>query len=191
MNLKKWLRNEKFIDCKLNENKYCTCINSNFDPFVTKITNITWPPTAAFRMLELGIKSWPRGPRMSNMSLKALRGTLALCWLRWAAKFPANLAIGYHTKFFESWYVCQVDNFDNFDTDTVTSKLSGNFKTIATLKRNPLSTPFHGGSYQPQLSLLASVVSAPLLKVSKFQNEFMKSSFHPKYETKIVRISAL
>lgn len=103
-----------FIDCKLNENKYCTCINSNFDPFVTKITNITWPPTAAFRMLELGIKSWPRGPTMSNMSLKALRGTLALCWLRWAAKFPANLAIGYHTKFFESWYVCQVDNFDNF-----------------------------------------------------------------------------
>ena len=30
-----------------------------------------------------------------------------------------------------------------------------------------------------------------LLKVSKFQNEFMKSSFLPKYERKIVRISAL
>ena len=30
-----------------------------------------------------------------------------------------------------------------------------------------------------------------LLKVSKFQNEFMKSSFLPKYEPKIVRISAL
>ena len=29
-----------------------------------------------------------------------------------------------------------------------------------------------------------------LLKVSKFQNEFMKSSFLPKYEPKIVRISA-
>ena len=30
-----------------------------------------------------------------------------------------------------------------------------------------------------------------LLKVSKFQNEFIKSSFLPKYEQKIVRISAL
>ena len=29
------------------------------------------------------------------------------------------------------------------------------------------------------------------LKVSKFQNEFMKSSFLPKYEPKIVRISAM
>ena len=29
------------------------------------------------------------------------------------------------------------------------------------------------------------------IKVSKFQNEFMKSSFLPKYESKIVRISAL
>ena len=29
------------------------------------------------------------------------------------------------------------------------------------------------------------------LKVIKFQNEFMKSSFLPKYERKIVRISAL
>ena len=29
------------------------------------------------------------------------------------------------------------------------------------------------------------------LKVSQFQNEFMKSSFLPKYEQKIVRISAL
>ena len=30
-----------------------------------------------------------------------------------------------------------------------------------------------------------------LLKVRQFQNEFMKSSFLPKYERKIVRISAL
>ena len=30
-----------------------------------------------------------------------------------------------------------------------------------------------------------------LLKVSKFQNEFMKSSFLPKCEQKIVKISAL
>ena len=30
-----------------------------------------------------------------------------------------------------------------------------------------------------------------ILKVSKFQNEFMKSLFLPKYEQKIVRISAL
>ena len=30
-----------------------------------------------------------------------------------------------------------------------------------------------------------------LLKVSKFQNEFMKSSFLTKYEPKIVRISVL
>ena len=29
------------------------------------------------------------------------------------------------------------------------------------------------------------------LKVSQFQNEFMKSSFLPKYERKIVKISAL
>ena len=32
--------------------------------------------------------------------------------------------------------------------------------------------------------------SITFLKVSKFQNEFMKSSFLPKYESKIVRISA-
>ena len=31
----------------------------------------------------------------------------------------------------------------------------------------------------------------PQLKVSKFQNEFMKSPFLPKYEQKIVKISAL
>ena len=34
-------------------------------------------------------------------------------------------------------------------------------------------------------------VKTAFLKVSKFQNEFMKSSFLPKYEPKIVRISAL
>ena len=33
--------------------------------------------------------------------------------------------------------------------------------------------------------------SDKLLKVSKFQNEFMKSSFLPKYEPKIVSISTL
>ena len=33
--------------------------------------------------------------------------------------------------------------------------------------------------------------SWPQLKVRQFQNEFMKSSFLPKYEQKIVRISAL
>ena len=37
------------------------------------------------------------------------------------------------------------------------------------------------------LSLFKYIV----LKVSKFQNEFMKSSFLPKYEPNIVRISAL
>ena len=68
-------------------------------------------------MLELGLKSWPRGPTMSNMSLKALLFWWSSCVVLTAAlsgaatKFPANLAIGYHTKFFESWYVCQVDNF--------------------------------------------------------------------------------
>jgi hypothetical protein len=31
----------------------------------------------------------------------------------------------------------------------------------------------------------------PLIKVRKFQNEFMKSSFLPKYEQKNIRISAL
>jgi hypothetical protein len=30
-----------------------------------------------------------------------------------------------------------------------------------------------------------------MIEVSKFQNEYMKSSFLPKHETKIVRISAL
>ena len=30
-----------------------------------------------------------------------------------------------------------------------------------------------------------------IIKVSRFQNEFIKSSFLPKYEPKIVRISAL
>ena len=35
------------------------------------------------------------------------------------------------------------------------------------------------------------VILARRIKVSKFQNEFMKSSFLPKYEPKIVGISAL
>ena len=34
-------------------------------------------------------------------------------------------------------------------------------------------------------------LKSPTLKVSKFQNELMKSSFLPKYEPNIVRISAL
>ena len=33
-------------------------------------------------------------------------------------------------------------------------------------------------------------ISRHFLKVNKFQNQFMKSSFFPKYEPKIVRISA-
>ena len=42
-------------------------------------------------------------------------------------------------------------------------------------------------------SLNSSVFSqrASLIKVSKFQNEFMKSSFLPKHEPNIVKISAL
>ena len=35
------------------------------------------------------------------------------------------------------------------------------------------------------------MVSGPFLKVRQFQNEFMKSSFLPKYKQKIVKISAL
>ena len=40
------------------------------------------------------------------------------------------------------------------------------------------------------ISYSTNVLKPSLLKVSKFQNEFMKSSFLPKYERKIVRISA-
>jgi hypothetical protein len=39
--------------------------------------------------------------------------------------------------------------------------------------------------------LYLSAYISPVLKVSKFQNKFVKSSFLPKYELKIVRISAL
>ena len=39
--------------------------------------------------------------------------------------------------------------------------------------------------------LRASDKDSPVLKVSKFENEIMKSSFLPKYEQKIVKISAL
>ena len=38
---------------------------------------------------------------------------------------------------------------------------------------------------------LKNIDKIALIKVSKFENEFMKSSFLPKYERKIVRISAL
>ena len=41
------------------------------------------------------------------------------------------------------------------------------------------------------LNFLSNQLSNWILKVSKFQNEFMKLSFLPKYEPKIVRISAL
>ena len=37
----------------------------------------------------------------------------------------------------------------------------------------------------------STITKQQLLKVRQFQNEFMKSSFLPKYERKIVRISAL
>ena len=37
----------------------------------------------------------------------------------------------------------------------------------------------------------SGIVKTILLNVSKFQNEFMKPSFLPKYEQNIVRISAL
>ena len=46
----------------------------------------------------------------------------------------------------------------------------------------------------PNIPIFWELLSIPLqniLKVSKFQNEFMKSSFLPKYERNIVRISAL
>jgi hypothetical protein len=36
-----------------------------------------------------------------------------------------------------------------------------------------------------------SLPALPYLKVSKFQNEFIESSFLPKYEPKLVSISAL
>ena len=38
---------------------------------------------------------------------------------------------------------------------------------------------------------LKNIDKIALIKVSKFENEFMKSSFLPKYEQKIVKISAL
>ena len=40
-------------------------------------------------------------------------------------------------------------------------------------------------------TILSTNLTADMLKVSKFQNDSMKSSFLPKYETKIIRISAL
>ena len=44
---------------------------------------------------------------------------------------------------------------------------------------------------QKTLTLIESNFELLSLKVSKFQNEFMKSSFLPKYEPNIVRISPL
>ena len=46
-----------------------------------------------------------------------------------------------------------------------------------------------GFNYHQQLCYCNAVNS--ILKVSKFQNDFMKSSFLPKYEQKILMISAL
>ena len=37
--------------------------------------------------------------------------------------------------------------------------------------------------------MVKSVIKMALLKVSKFPNEFMKSSFLPKYEPKIVQLA--
>ena len=39
--------------------------------------------------------------------------------------------------------------------------------------------------------MIAIFIKQFCLKVSQFQNEFMKSSFLPKYEQEIVKISAL
>ena len=44
--------------------------------------------------------------------------------------------------------------------------------------------------FSHSMNLFAHLVD-PILKVRQFQNEFMKSSFLPKYERKIVKISAL
>jgi hypothetical protein len=45
--------------------------------------------------------------------------------------------------------------------------------------------------YEAFLKALSLLGESTFIKVSKFQNEFVKSSFLPKYERKIVRISAL
>ena len=42
-----------------------------------------------------------------------------------------------------------------------------------------------------QVAIFNAELTMRVLKVSKFQNEIMKSSFLPKYEQKIVEISAL
>ena len=47
------------------------------------------------------------------------------------------------------------------------------------------------GSYTTMKSTTLVTLVDQSLEVSKFQNEFLKSSFLPKYERKIVRISAL
>ena len=57
---------------------------------------------------------------------------------------------------------------------------------------------YRSKAYKPNQGTLRVIPNNPgafmrskILKVSQFQNEFMKSSFLPKYEQKIVRISAL
>ena len=47
------------------------------------------------------------------------------------------------------------------------------------------------GGFTFKLLLVGKPTKKLLLKVSKFQNEFMKSSFLPNYETKVIMISAL
>ena len=45
--------------------------------------------------------------------------------------------------------------------------------------------------WQASLGHMLPLYTTAAVKVSQFQNEFMKSSFLPKYEQKIVKISAL
>ena len=50
---------------------------------------------------------------------------------------------------------------------------------------------FVGGTIRSSQIVPTPMLTNPLLKISKFRNEFMKSLFLPIYERKIVRISAL
>ena len=72
----------------------------------------------------------------------------------------------------------------------------------STLFRESFENKIHFHLMWPSLKAFTSITCDPVrntnyaklrdcLKVSKFQNEFMKSLFLPKYEPNIVRISAL
>ena len=62
----------------------------------------------------------------------------------------------------------------------------------STLKLQQLNSDFYTIKYFQICNVNYVKLCAPLLlKVSKFPNEFMKSSFLPKYERNIVKISAL